>query len=464
MHPDALADPLLQAFEHAFISGQVCTVPASIEEIHSTCLNINSIVKYLKENDRAVYVTMRASVQQTGAPVAPPPLHAPFHGPPRHPVAPPPPPQVYQTLHHFLRTSLARHHFTPLQQPAPPTLPLPDQLRIRDRGTILARHLHADSGDAYADSQVASLLRGLGIEPTALPARLEPGLAGAPGGEWDHAWAAAVQHAPPEPPMAAANVADSIAGSHHPNWADDFARMSVHAPNDMQRAALEHQAASRAAAGAAWAADFENFGPSQAVHGTREAPGAAWADQFAGDSGGWADQFAGVASTGEGAIPGSAWAEEFSEQARAREGAVAGTSDSDAAKIHSQKLADVLRNDPQQKFQKSQFLQFVSKMSQGELEFQGGKLVDQPLGGAWADQFAAGNDTGAQGLGNLGEGWAEQFAAGGAPLGEAGWAEQFAQGIREQAGRGGNGNADAWVADFEGMQERTVLALMAIQS
>lgn len=365
-------------------------------------------------------------------------------------------------LHHFLRTSLSRHQFTPLQQPAPPSLPLPDQLRIRDRGTILARHLHADNGDAYADSQVASLLRGLGIEPNVLPARLGPGMAAAAGGEWDNAWAAAIHHAPPEPPMAATTVADSFAGGHGQNWADDFARMSIHAQNDTRRAALEHQAVSRAATGVAWEADFETLGPHHTAQGPREGPVSAWADQFAGDSGTWADQFAGVASDGEAAIAGTAWAEEFSEQSIAREG---GASDSDAAKIHSQKLAEVLRNDPTQRFQKSQFLQFVSKMSQGELEFQGGKLVDQPQGSAWVNEFTSGRDTtsGVQGLGNLGDGWAEQFAAGGTSMGDPGWAEQFAQRTMGPAARG-NGNADAWAADFQGMQERTVLAHMALES
>lgn len=66
------------------------------------------------------------------------------------------PPQVHDNLQHFLRSSISRRAFTPLPLPHAP-LPLPDALRIRDRGTILARHLHADAGDAFADLQVCGI-------------------------------------------------------------------------------------------------------------------------------------------------------------------------------------------------------------------------------------------------------------------------------------------------------------------
>ena len=33
-------------------------------------------------------------------------------------------------------------------------LSVPDQCRVRDRSTIMARHLYADLGDAFADAQV----------------------------------------------------------------------------------------------------------------------------------------------------------------------------------------------------------------------------------------------------------------------------------------------------------------------
>lgn len=44
--------------------------------------------------------------------------------------------------------------------PAPPlALDVRDQARIRDRSTIMARHLFADRGDAFADEQVMTAKR-----------------------------------------------------------------------------------------------------------------------------------------------------------------------------------------------------------------------------------------------------------------------------------------------------------------
>lgn len=79
----------------------------------------------------------------------------PHGGPLAPPAVPPPavPPQVHDNLQHFLQSGISRRAFTPLPLPHAP-LPLPDALRIRDRGTILSRHLHADAGDGFADLQV----------------------------------------------------------------------------------------------------------------------------------------------------------------------------------------------------------------------------------------------------------------------------------------------------------------------
>ncbi len=35
-------------------------------------------------------------------------------------------------------------------------LSVPDQCRVRDRSTIMARHLYADMGDAFADAQAST--------------------------------------------------------------------------------------------------------------------------------------------------------------------------------------------------------------------------------------------------------------------------------------------------------------------
>lgn len=40
-------------------------------------------------------------------------------------------------------------------RPSPPVdLPIGEQLRVRDRSTIFARHIYADRGASYADAQV----------------------------------------------------------------------------------------------------------------------------------------------------------------------------------------------------------------------------------------------------------------------------------------------------------------------
>lgn len=58
--------------------------------------------------------------------------------------------------------------------PLPPggALSVPDQVRLRDRSTILARQLYAEQGPAFADGQVAALLAALRIDAAALPGAL----------------------------------------------------------------------------------------------------------------------------------------------------------------------------------------------------------------------------------------------------------------------------------------------------
>ncbi len=53
----------------------------------------------------------------------------------------------------FLASAKIQGAFQPLPSP-PLQLTQLDQCRIRDRSTIMARHLFADRGDAFADEQV----------------------------------------------------------------------------------------------------------------------------------------------------------------------------------------------------------------------------------------------------------------------------------------------------------------------
>ena len=59
----------------------------------------------------------------------------------------------YMMLQAFMNSAKAHSQFRPLPSPAL-HLSTAEQCRIRDRSTIVARHLFADRGDAFADQQV----------------------------------------------------------------------------------------------------------------------------------------------------------------------------------------------------------------------------------------------------------------------------------------------------------------------
>ena len=56
----------------------------------------------------------------------------------------------------FLRSARSHSHFAagPLPPELAAQLSVGDQVRLRDRATILARHVYADMGDKFADEQV----------------------------------------------------------------------------------------------------------------------------------------------------------------------------------------------------------------------------------------------------------------------------------------------------------------------
>jgi hypothetical protein len=95
-----------------------------------------------------------------------------------------------------------RAAFLPQPAPLPPgALPVADQVRIRDRATILGRQLYAEQGPAFADGQVAALLAALHIDAAALPG----GLHHAHDAAWHGIWQQQGRGGPP--PVAAAEVA-----------------------------------------------------------------------------------------------------------------------------------------------------------------------------------------------------------------------------------------------------------------
>eukprot|EP00892_Ulva_mutabilis_P005938 jgi/Ulvmu1/3716/UM170_0022.1 len=395
------------------------------------------------------------------------------------------PQQVLENLQHFLRSGVSRRAFTPLPLPPAP-LPLPHALRIRDRGTILARHLHADAGDAYADQQVDSLLRGLGIDPGKLPARAHDMHAAAAG--FNAAWSSASARQPGVAAHSAAAaaaqhaVASAAAQASGGDWATEFSGQK----------------------GDAWAQQFtgpmRDALPNVTRHHAAHAPSRAWAQEFAATARqapgiGWAEQFLGGESTGAAAEPAAAapvdapgaWAEEFSQHAATREGVLEGMSEGEAAKVHSRRLAEVLQQDPEGKFQRSEFLQFLSKMSQGEVDFQAGNVAQGGAAatGGWAQEFAdvdaATREAGIAARRQLAEGAAvgaampSSMGAGGAMGVEQTWVEDFQASARadaqekaadaqEKAAEAAFAEAwasqferegvDEWVKDFQGMQAR----------
>ena len=124
----------------------------------------------------------------------------------------------------------------------------------------------------------------------------------------------------------------------------------------------------------------------------------------------WGDEFAnGMKDSTE------QWARELEQSARD------GPLTDDAAQ-HSRKITNVLAADPEGRFSKSKFLQFVSKMSQGDRSFLGTSAPTpadlSATADAWSTQFETENNATAAGYigtsslmdGNRSGAWATQFA------------------------------------------------------
>ena len=310
---------------------------------------------------------------------------------------------VFVSLHSFLRAPPhAGPRPPPPQMAAPPPLSVPEQVQIRDRSTILARHLFADRGDAAAAAHADSLLASLGISAAELPPRVGRF---ADNDAWHQVWQQQQQqHAPPEP-----------------------------SAMQQQHVSQYRPAPAAAATGGAWADAFA------AHHHTAPPPPAAPAA--------WAEEFASRASAATVAT-GDTWAGEFRD---ARVDTANGAPN--AAMVQQSKtLAGVLARDPERRFKDSQFLQFLSKMSEGGSEFVSAAAA--PPAQQWAAEFAGGS----------GAAWADTFAAQQRANGAAGpaaaaaeaWAQDFAaqqqQQQTQQQQRGApaidSSVADAWAEDF----------------
>ncbi|CAI6012968.1 unnamed protein product [Closterium sp. NIES-65] len=340
------------------------------------------------------------------------------------------PPQQQQAvralLHSFLSSTQAG---VPL--PAHPHAPLPplahlspaDRARIRNRSSILARHVFAHQGGAgaqgegFASAQVAALLRSLGIEDLGEGAGgAEGALMGAPG------------------PL----------GGRFREFEDFWKDAGELAGGGGMVAGVGGGGGARG-----WVGEFE----AQQQQMWREEGGES-------SSTGWADEFA----------------EDWQQQQRAREEARAGGPRSEAERVaarqQTQRIVDTLAQDPNPKFQQSKFLQFVSKMSRGELIAEEGGVREVSPAEAAA---AAATEQWASEFENLHQhehvhshaikadaDWATEFAArneSSTSLDSRDWADEFAQqmahahphGHTHAEGEGvvEDGDPSAWLESYE---------------
>ena len=238
-----------------------------------------------------------------------------------------------------------------------------DKCRVRDRSTILARQVFADQGAAFADQQVGRLLHSLNINAAALPA-------GHPSaGSWDEIYlqqqrqqngGVAAEHAAS---VAAAAHAERIAGpaAQGGAWIDEFSQMNLlNKQPELQLHQQQQQRGQNVTAADSWAEDFSAAQGEQHHH--QHQPGS---------TSEWVDEFRAAADVGT-AI-------------RSR------TTDAATTAQQTKRLAETLAADANPKFQNSKFLQFVSKMSRGELIFEENGVKEVPVAAAqWANEYSAG--------------------------------------------------------------------------
>ncbi|KAL9998864.1 putative tetratricopeptide-like helical domain superfamily [Helianthus debilis subsp. tardiflorus] len=269
------------------------------------------------------------------------------HFPPGQPQLQPelngPPQRVLSSLlHSFVNSSHGGVPFGPTQLPVL-GLSEGDKRCIRDRSSIMARHIFADRSEDFINGQVNALLSSLEIDNQGMARGPMPGRYP----ELEQYWGES-QAMPPRP--------------HGPDgWADEFSqqRLGQADPN-------------------AWALSFER------QHG----------------AGGWASEF------------------EHEQRQMTSVDRMAGTNiPSLAAMEQTRMLAHTLAQNNNPKFQNSKFLQFVSKMSRGELTIEDNQV--KPASGDWANEFQQQYNAGPSN-------WADQFAHEQVSTAPDRWADDFA--------------------------------------
>lgn len=255
-----------------------------------------------------------------------------------------PPQRVLSSfLHSFVNSSHGGVPFGPTQLPVL-GLSEGDKRCIRDRSSIMARHIFADKSEDFINGQVNALLSSLEIDNHGNMGRGQmPGRYT----ELEQYWGES--QGPPAPAPAPARAADG--------WADEF---------------TQHR--DRGGDPNAWALSFER------QHG----------------AGGWASEF-----------------EHEQTQMTSVDRMAAANIPSLAAMEQTRMLAHTLAQNTNPKFQNSKFLQFVSKMSRGELTIEDNQV--RPASGDWANEYSAGPSS-----------WADQYAREEVSRGPDRWADEFA--------------------------------------
>ncbi|KAL4280556.1 hypothetical protein GQ457_03G022440 [Hibiscus cannabinus] len=286
------------------------------------------------------------------------PLAAP--APPIQPTLDGPPQRVLSSfLHSFVDSSRSG---VPLHPTPLPLLGLSqgDKQCIRDRSSIMARHIFADRSEEFINAQVNALLSSLEIENDIhargpMPGRFR---------ELEDYWNESQGVMKP-----GAHAADG--------WVTEFSRNRIHHGDPD-----------------AWAHSFEQ------QHG----------------AGGWASEF-----------------EQEQAQLTSVDQMRGGNMQSLAAIQQTRMLAHTLSQNGDPKFQNSKFLQFVSKMSRGELIIDDNQV--KPASENWATEY--------QQQYNRGASWADEFAQNEVFRGPDQWANEFgAERLQQES------VDDQWVNEF----------------
>ncbi|XP_068637193.1 peroxisome biogenesis protein 5-like [Aristolochia californica] len=291
-----------------------------------------------------------------------------------------PPQRVLSSfLHSFVNSGRSGVPFQPASLPVL-GLSESDKQRIRNRSTILSRHIFSDRSEDFINAQVNALLHSLDIDNDF---QMKSHLSGR-SPELEEYW-------------------NEIQGAVQPA-----------APH-----AVDH-----------WVTEFNQHGPHENAD--------SWAKSFQLQHGanGWASEF------------------EQEQSQIAAMGQLRGVNMSNLAMEQSRMLAETLSKNNDPKFKNSKFLQFVSKMSQGELIVDDNQIKPAGVANDWADQFSHENSS----FG--GNAWADEFTKEQVHHGPADeqwaneftklhlqdWGEEFGQQVNE--GTLGGAEADEWVDNF----------------